>query len=102
MGTRNVKSYFIRIIRYESRDEAVSSFPYRERIIGQSRLNSKTRCNRRTRVGNSRLLTLFVQPLDGVLDVLDEVQVFLSSVIDTLDLRYRHQALVGHEGRVLR
>lgn len=40
---------------------------------------------------------MFVEPLDSVLNVLDEIEVFLGRVINTLDLWYSHETLVCHE-----
>lgn len=47
-------------------------------------------------------LTLFVQPLHGILNVLNKIEVLLGGIIDALDFRYCHQTFVRHEGCILR
>lgn len=43
-----------------------------------------------------------VQPLRHRVDVVDKLQVLLCGVVDALDVRDGHEALVGHEGGALR
>lgn len=45
-------------------------------------------------------LTLFIQPRDSGLDVLDKVEVLLGRVVDSLDFGDGHETLVCHEGCV--